>query len=139
MTKHCETFEHTADVGLQAWADTQAELYEALAEGLADLVCPRELVKAAATFEMDVDSDDAELLAVDFLAKMLTFIQTERVCICDVRVRCDGPSRLSAVLRGEPIDLDRHVLGEEIKAVTYHMLEVVRRDGRWNGRVLLDL
>ena len=30
MGKHCETFDHTADVGLSARADTLGELFEAL-------------------------------------------------------------------------------------------------------------
>ena len=34
MSKTCTTFDHTADVGLAARADTLAELFEALAEGL---------------------------------------------------------------------------------------------------------
>ena len=48
MAKHCETFDHTADLGLQARADTLGELFEALAEGLADEICPRRQVRAAA-------------------------------------------------------------------------------------------
>lgn len=139
VAKRCDTFEHTADVGLIARADTREELYEALGEGLAELVCPRESVRASETFEIEIESDDEELLAVDFLARVLTFAQTERVCFRDVRVRCDGPAKLAATLTGEPFDPARHPLGAEIKAVTYHMLEVARRDRRWIGRVLLDL
>jgi len=139
MTKHCDTFEHTADVGLEAHADTQAELYEALAEGLANLVCPVDLVTPDRTFELDVESGDAELLAVDFLAKVLTLIHTERVCIRDVEVRCDRPTALRARLGAEPIDPGRHELGEEIKGVTYHGLEVSQHGSRWYARVLLDL
>ena len=67
MAKRCETFDHTADVGLSARADTLGELMEALAEGLMDVVCDRAGVRAAERREIRVESEDAEALAVDFL------------------------------------------------------------------------
>lgn len=139
MSKHCETFEHTADIGLQARADTQAELYEALAEGLAELFCPRDSVEAKERFELSIPGDDAESLAVDFLAKLLAEMQSRKFAVRTAEVDMVGPNELHAVLAGEPIAPDRHELGAEIKAVTYHMLQVKEQDGRWHGRVLLDL
>lgn len=138
MGKGCETFEHTADVGLSAWGDTRGELYEALAEGLADLVCPRRQVRPRHDRALRVDSEDAELLAVDFLAKLLAFMQTERIVVCEVQVHDVDDTHLAATVRGEPIDIDRHRMGDEIKAVTYHMLEVKQQDGRWTAKVILD-
>ena len=41
MVGHCETFEHTADIGLTGWADTFGELVQVLGEGLAEILNPR--------------------------------------------------------------------------------------------------
>ena len=116
-----------------------AELYEALAEGLAGLVCPRSLVRRRCRRKLKVRSEDVELLAVDFLSRLLALMQTEGFCVRDVKVTEAAENNVAATLLGESLDTSRHQLGEEIKAVTYHMLKVCRREGRWVGRVLLDL
>jgi SHS2 domain-containing protein len=140
MSKHCEPFEHPADVGLAASADTLAELYEALAEGLAELICPRRTVRPAAERTLEIRAEDREALAVDFLAAVLSAIQEDRFLVASASVECqDGPPSLRAVLRGEPYDPRRHELRTEVKAVTYHQLEVAQREERWQGRVILDL
>jgi SHS2 domain-containing protein len=48
-------------------------------------------------------------------------------------------THLSALVSGEPIDLARHPIYTEIKAVTYHALGVEQRDGRWMATVIFDL
>ena len=139
MTKEVDVFEHTADMGLEARADTQAQLYEALAEGLAALIASRETIRTDRTFERDVSAEDPEVLAVDFLSELLTLTHTEHVVIADVAVRCETPTSLHATIRTEPIDPDRHTLGMEIKAVTYHQLEVRQDADGWHARVLFDV
>jgi SHS2 domain-containing protein len=140
MAKHCEPFDHPADVGLAAWADTLAELYEALAEGLAELICPRSAVRPTQSRTLEVRAEDREALAVDFLCAVLSAIQEDRFLVASASVTCeDAPPALRAVLCGEPYDQRRHELHIEVKAVTYHQLEIAQRAGRWHGKVLLDL
>jgi SHS2 domain-containing protein len=139
MAKHCQTLDHTADVGLVAQADTLEELFEALAEGLCDVVCPRAQVTAAECRTVRVSAEDLEALLVDFLNEVLWALQTERFAVASVRVaRCDGRG-VSAELRGEPYDPRRHELAGEVKAATYHQLRVARERDRWAGRVILDI
>lgn len=146
MAKHFRTLDHTADVGLAARADTLGELFEALAEGMCDLICPRGQVTAAASRKIAVQAEDVEALAVDFLAKVLWTIQTEHFAVAAVRVvNCDLPTgqagrmSVAAELAGEPYRPDRHELTGEIKAVTYHQLKVAREGAEWVARVFLDL
>jgi SHS2 domain-containing protein len=46
---------------------------------------------------------------------------------------------LQATVRGEPIDRERHQLAHEIKAVTYHQLEVKETDAGWQARFIVDI
>ncbi|MCE5325410.1 MAG: archease [Planctomycetaceae bacterium] len=139
MSKHCETFEHTADVGLKASADTLGELFEALAEGLADFICRREQVKTKETITIEARGDDIEALAVEFLWKIMDTIQTNRKAVAAVRVMKIEPNLVHAQVDCEPLNPARHETGTEVKAVTYHMLEVREVEGRWAGQVLLDI
>lgn len=139
MSKHYELFDHTADVGLSATADTLGELFEALAECLADFICPRAAVQPRERRDVTIEAEDVEALAVDFLAAVLNVIQTDRFMIASVRVSAISSGCVAAELTGEPYDAARHEIHTEVKAVTYHMLCVARREGRWNGQVVLDL
>ena len=60
MAKHCETFDHTADVGLAARADSPAELFEALAEGLAEFLCPRNTVHPTGSRAIERQAEDID-------------------------------------------------------------------------------
>lgn len=139
MAKHCETFDHTADVGLAARADTLGELFEALAEGLADLICPRDRVAPAQKRAVAVQAEDIEALAVDFLSAVRAAIQTGRFVIAAVRVKNIGEGAVEAELVGEPYDPGQHELNVEVKAVTYHELRIAREGAAWLGRVILDV
>jgi SHS2 domain-containing protein len=137
--KHCETFDHTADVGLAARADTMGELFEALAEGLADVICPRGQVEARESRQVAVTAEDAEALAVDFLSQVLKIIQTEHFMLASVRVREVSPAAVKAELSGQPYDPSRHEIATEVKAVTYHRLKIAREGRLWTGSVILDV
>ncbi len=139
MTRSCTTFDHTADVGLEARGDTLSELFEALAEGLARFICPSSTITAQEVRRVSVQAEDTELLAVDFLWEVMSLIQHRRFVLHAVRVvQVDGTS-VTADLSGEPYDAERHELANEVKAVTYHGLRVAEENGRWVGRVILDL
>jgi len=46
---------------------------------------------------------------------------------------------LEGITRGEPLELDRHHYKVEIKAVTYHEMEIKQEKGMTTARFLLDL
>ncbi len=139
MSRHCTTFDHTADVGLAARADTLGELFQALAEGLADVICLREQVRAAAERIISVSAEDVGALAVDFLWKVMDTIQADHQMVAAVEVREIDDTHVKAALMCEEYDPARHEVLTEIKAVTYHELKIAREDGQWTGRVILDL
>ena len=139
MAKQCTTFDHTADVGLEAQADTLGELFEALAEGLADVICPRGQVRVAETREIDVSAEDVEALAVDFLWQVMDTIQAERKAVAAVTVDEIDRTHVSATVQCEDLDPARHEIEAEVKAVTYHELSIQQDDDQWIGRVILDL
>ena len=139
MTRHCRTFEHTADVGLEASADNLGELFEAMGEGLADVICPRRSVKKQKTLQIRAESENVETLLVDFLAELLGLFNLEKFLIAGVKVERIDETSVAAEVVGEIYDPVRHELDDEIKAVTYHKLKVVREGDKWTGRVILDI
>lgn len=139
MAKHCETFDHTADVGLAARADSLGELMEALAEGLTDVICHRASISPAERRRIAVEAEDVEALAVDFLSQVLLAFEVDRFLLAEANVSTATPTTVTAELLGEAYDPARHDLKTEVKAVTYHQLKVAREGDEWTGRVVLDL
>ncbi|MHC4294642.1 MAG: archease [Planctomycetota bacterium] len=139
MSKHCETFDHTADVGLTAQADTLGELFEALGEGLADVICPPGQVADREKRTVSVDAEDVEALLVDFLSKIMVTIQTDRFVAVNISVKRMSETAVEADIAGERYDPQRHEIRTEVKAVTYHQLRVAREGKKWTGRVILDI
>jgi SHS2 domain-containing protein len=137
--KRWEFMDHTADVGLTAEADSLGELMEALAEGLADVVCVREFVRLREVRRVDVSAGDREALALDFLAAVLNVLQADHFLVASVRVPRATETSLTAELAGEEYDAGRHEIRTEVKAATYHLLKVEKEGQVWKGRVILDL
>jgi len=143
MAGYCETFDHTADVGLSAWGDSPAELLAALAGGLADVICDRSRVRADVVRTLRVEAQDIEALAVDFLSGLLYIFAVDRFLPAEASVTVKDPGEnriaLTAELAGETYDPSRHEIRTEVKAVTYHQLKIAPEGGRWVGRIILDL
>ena len=139
MTGHWETFEHTADVGLAGDAATLGELFEAMAQGLAEFICRPDLVKREGVRELRVQAGDVEALLVDFLGEVANVIQTDRFMVASVKVSRMDDNAVKAELAGEPYDPRRHRYRHEVKAVTYHRLKVAQENGKWIARVILDV
>jgi len=139
MAKQCRTIEHTADIGLEAKGLTLAEMLEAQAEGLVEFICPRGQVKASQSRTIEVSAEDVGALAVDFLSAVLGVLEGERFAISSVKVEQVDETSVRARIEGEPLDLTRHRLEHEVKAVTYHQLSVRQTTAGWEAVVFLDI
>ncbi|MDQ7842024.1 MAG: archease [bacterium] len=134
-----EVFEHTADIGIVARGATLAEVFEAAAEGMFSLMVDPGSVENRAWLEREVEADDHGGLLVAWLNNLLAVVNIEAFVPVVFMVDQISPSRLRATVHGEPIDLDRHRFRREIKAATYHMVEVKQADGGWTARVIFDV
>ena len=139
MCKRFEIIEHTADVGIRAFGADRASVYENAARGMLSLIISPESVRAAEEESVTVDGSDAVDLLVSWLHEILFRFDARRRIYADVRVEEVNERRLRARLRGERLDLDRHEIVTDIKAVTYHTARVDEEGGRWIAEVLFDV
>lgn len=123
-----EVLEHTADVGLRVEADTLEAAIADVVEGFGGLVCPEGEVEPAEDYQLQVEARDLDDLLVDALDEINYIHQTQRF----LPARCevvldevdDGRLRATFRMRGEVYDRAKHGHLMEIKATTYHGLEV---------------
>ncbi len=134
-----ETFEHTADIGLRARAADLDTLFAEAARAFFSIIVENYGdVRAVNEYSLSVEADQLDDLLYDWLAELLYLFDTEHVLLCEFNVTlCDGS--LTATVRGEPIDPERHHLDMDVKAITYHELKVEQdRDG-YLAEVIVDL
>jgi SHS2 domain-containing protein len=136
-----ETFEHTADLGIRVRADDLTGLFADAARGLfAVLVENIQEAKVAGEMRFQLQADDMEALFHDWLTELLYAFSTRRFILTEFDVQIDAQSlKLSAVARGEPIDLARHSIEAEIKAITWHGLKVERTPTGWTAEAIVDV
>ena len=86
----------------------------------------------------EVSGDDVEELFHDWLAELLYTFNARRIVLAEFHVRL-GPLQLTATARGEPIDLSRHEIDVEVKAITWCGLKVERQPDGWLAEVVVDI
>ena len=131
--------EHTADAGIIARGGTLSELFANAALGMFSLMADLGGVREREQRQIELTARDVQGLLVNWLSELLFYVDAEEILFSRFEIDELSDTRLRARAWGERIDRDRHELHFGIKAVTRHMLEVVKEDGRYRATVLFDI
>ena len=138
-----ELFDHTADLGLRVRAASLEELLADAGRGLLAMhVANPEAVRPVQTQTIELTADEPAYLLFDWLSELLFAFESDRLLLAEFAIAVEGenpPLCLRAVCRGEPMDPARHVMDHEVKAITYHGLQVEQQDGTWFAEVIVDI
>ena len=142
MTDHprgsFEFIDHTADVGIRVEAPTLEDLFETAGLAFTEVVTSAESLDCSVEQRFKLEEDNIETLLVSWLQELLYLLDTEELVFSRFQVRLHDCS-LEATAWGEVFDPDRHMIKTEIKAVTYHQLEVAESDQGWQAQVIFDI
>ncbi|MEO6808496.1 MAG: archease [Isosphaeraceae bacterium] len=136
-----ETFDHTADVGLRIVGTDLDDLFRTAAEGLIDyIVVNRDAVRTTVNESVILRADSTADLLLDWLGELIFRCETSHMLYSqfNVHVSANGLD-LTAEIKGEPIDHDRHVLDHEVKAVTRHGATLHHDGDEWHAELILDI
>ena len=125
--RHYELVEHTADVGVKAYGKTVAEAFKHVAEGMFDIITDKSTIDPVGEYNILLEAPDLEQLLVDWLSQLLFLNDAHDLVFGKFEVTLTE-NHLSAHVFGEKYDKKKHQMGVEIKAVTYHMLQVHTTD-----------
>ena len=134
-----EIADHTADVFIRAFGPGREDVFVQAALAMFSLICDPATVKARDDHPLVLEASSDELLLAAWLNELLYLFETRRVVFASFVVDEGEGGRRWARARGEPQDPDRHEVHAQVKAATYHDLELRRVDGGWEGTVLLDV
>jgi len=137
--KRYETFDHTADLGVRVFGQTCEEVFTNAAYALFDLRTDLSNVRENLSYDLRLEAADREELLVRWLSELLSLSESRGYLFKNFSFSHLNQASLRAVARGEVFDPSRHKFKMEIKAVTYHQLELKEKDGKWEARVIFDI
>lgn len=134
--KKYEILEHKADLKIRAFGKTKKELFLNMLLGMAESQKSEIKEKQKITTKIEIKSPDSLTLLVDFLSEALYFSQVKREIYKDFQFTKFTDTELAGELIGQKVER----FGEDIKAVTYHDLDIHQaEDGFWEATVLFDI
>jgi len=137
--KTYELIDHTADVGLKAYGKNLSEAFQNAAKGMFDIITDSSEIEPVGQYDIQLEAADLEQLLVDFLSELLFLNSAQNLVFGFFKVELDeDKNSLSARVFGEKFNISKHKIGAEIKAVTYHMLEVKNKKP-YHAQVLFDI
>jgi Uncharacterized conserved protein len=102
---------------------TLEECFENAAFAMFDLVSDTSLVSNDVKIDISVSGDDHESRLYAMLSELLFVLDSESLLLSEFSVSFLG-NTVRCEAFGEHIDVNKHKLRTEIKAVTYHMMDV---------------
>jgi SHS2 domain-containing protein len=140
-----ETFDHTADVGLEVRGESLEDLLATAAQAVFSVII--EAGPSAVETEAEVLAEaetgaraEWEDIFVVWLQELLYRFEMEHLVPLKFDFAEAGPARVRARVGFGRFDPKRHRAGTEVKAVTYHELAVREEPGgAWSARFILDV
>lgn len=132
-------FDHTADVGVEVESSTLPELFERAAYAMFWLLADVEVVASVVMIPIEVDAADRSELLVKWLSELNYRHQVDGLVFSQFVVDELDDTRLAGSASGEAITDGHPQIYCELKAVTFHELEVACGDDGCRARVIFDI
>ena len=137
--KRFEILDHTADIGLVIYGENLKALFGNAGEAFFHLITDLRKVRRRIERRINIGGESLDRLMVDWLSQLLYLHDVENLLFKGFKVESVGKNGLKAIVKGEPFREGIHVIKTEVKAVTYHQIEVRQENGRWRAQIILDL
>lgn len=136
---HYTVLDHTADMGIRVTGRTLEDLFQNAGQSLMQILINKRPAGETSVVRLSIEGEDLSDLMVRWLGEILYLFQGEGRVVMDIHVDAVTPTRIDAGLHTLPFDQTRHEVVTEIKAVTYHQIDVARKRGRWQATVIFDV
>lgn len=130
-----------ADTAFEATGRTVEEMFESAA-----LAVTNTMVRDLASVERKVErkftvkADSVEMLLFNFLQEVVFYKDAENLLFSSFVVKVDENETVAeCTASGEELDMKKHDLVVDVKAVTMHRFKVEKTKDGWKSQVILDI
>ncbi|MFQ5962802.1 MAG: archease [Candidatus Scalinduaceae bacterium] len=131
----------TADVAIESRGDTLEELFRASAMATFETMVDTKGVQSKTKKEIHLENQEIDKLLFDWLAEIIYLKDSEYMVFSkfDIEIKKNSNYLLNAIIFGEEIKQSKHELRCDVKAITYHLFDVSKKEGKWIARFVLDI
>ena len=140
--KEFEILEHTADIGIIAYGNTKKEVFINAAKGMFKIIDgENKNLKENFYDKIKLEADDMEGLLFAWLNELLYIGETRLVILNKFQINELSDFQIKAEVEGIKINPPSVKIEKEIKATTYHRLEIKKDEesGLWRAQVIFDV
>ena len=134
-----EILNHTADVCIRVYGKSFDELFENAARAMMELITDREKINPSQEIEIEVRGETKEELLVHWLQEILFLHEVKKIVFKDFRLNLISETHAKGKAIGEIIDINKHELSFDIKAVTYHNLKIEPINDKLKVDIVFDV
>lgn len=129
-----------ADTAFEAYGDTLEELFESCALATFEVMVDTKNVKPEQKKEILIKDLNLDDLLFDFVSELVYLKDTHKFFFSkfDLQINKNEEYELIGTVWGEKIDYKKQEIRRDVKAITYHLLEVRKMDKGWKAQVILD-
>ncbi len=131
--------DHTADFGIQVFGSDAKTLFSNAAIALFDLITDIGSLKGLEYVNLKISGEDWADLMVNWLREILFLWNGRELLVKTAFIESLTQKNLSAKVTCDPYSPERHVIKTEIKAVTYHQIQVNSTLTGWEAKIIFDV
>jgi len=132
--------EHTTDAFILVTAPSLTDAFTLAGQSVVDTTLDKKTIEEKEQRTLKVSGKDLRYLLLNWLEEVNYQLITEGFAIArfSLEISKNSTYKLKSTIFGEPINLKKHHFKIEIKAPTFHMMEI-KQNGQVTMRFLLDL
>lgn len=130
----------TADICFIAYGKNLDDVFANAALAMFEVMTDTRTVKPKIKKEVEVKGEDLKSLMFNWLNELLFYVDAKCMLFSKFDVKIDKEKNiLKAKVFGEKIDLKKHETREDVKAATYHAMEIKQVNNVWQAQVIVDI
>ena len=131
-----EILQHTGDAKIKVFGETKEALFVAALRGMNAILKAKGKREKAKVRKIVLQSADINMLLVDFLSEVNYLRQVNMEVYESIKIDQFSDTKLEGELSGYAVE----ELGEDIKAVTFHELDIKKnKEGVWETVIIFDI
>ena len=139
MKKTYRLIDHTADFGLQVFGSDSQELFSNAALALFDVITDMDVLEGRNSCNITASGEDWPDLMINWLREVLYLWNGKEMLVKSVQILSLSENNISAKIYFDAYMPDRHIIKTEIKAVTYHQIQVKSSPSGWKAQIIFDI
>jgi len=137
--KPYEQIPHTADIAVRVYGKDLKELFRNAAWGMFDIIADLEGLESSVSINIDLKAPQKEELLVSWLDELLYNFYTKDIIFFKFDIDFINEEQIIAKAHGRHVGENKNRLKTEIKAATFHDLEIKKIDEGYTVDIIFDV